>query len=64
MNTTKKGWDITALFSITAHAHDPEKTHDWVILYYEKGDIEGQATVVTEAKGSREGKRMVRERES
>ena len=64
MNEVKKGWDITALYSNTARAHDLEKTHDWVVIYYQKGEIESQATVVTETKGPLEGKRVVRGRES
>lgn len=64
LNTHKQGWDFTALFSNTARAHELEKTHDWVVIYYEKEKVEGQATVVTETKGPLEGKRVIRGRES
>lgn len=64
MNTTLQGWDFTALYSNTARAHELDKTHDWVVLYFEKVNVESQATVVTETKGPLEGKRVVRGRES
>jgi putative hydrolase len=44
--------------------HELEKTDAWVVIYYEKDDTsEDQCTVVTETKGSLEGKRVVRGRE-
>ena len=63
LNTEKNGWDFTALYSNTALAHDLDKTHDWVVIYYERDSKEGQDTVVTETKGLLEGKRVVRGRE-
>lgn len=63
LNTTQDGWSFTALYSNTARAHDLDKTHDWVVLYYEKNGREDQATIVTETKGPLEGKRVVRGRE-
>lgn len=63
LNTKQDGWSFTALYSNTARAHDLDKTHDWVVLYYEKDGLEDQATVVTETKGPLEGKRVVRGRE-
>jgi len=64
LNTEKNGWQFTALYSNTALAHDLDKTHDWVVIYYEKGAQEDQETVVTETKGPLEGKRVVRGREA
>lgn len=64
LNTEKNGWQFTALYSNTALAHDLDKTHDWVVIYYEKGAQEDQETVVTETKGHLEGKRVVRGREA
>jgi DNA polymerase (family X) len=64
LNTRRGDWDFTALFSNTALAHDLSKTDDWVVLYYERGDAKGQATVVTETKGPLEGKRVIRGREA
>jgi hypothetical protein len=63
-NTHKEGWDFTTLYSNTARAHDLNKTHDWVVIYYEKNGIENQATVVTETKGPLEGLRVIRGREA
>lgn len=62
-NTHKDGWEFTALFSNTARAHDLRKTHDWVVIFFEKDGHEGQCTVVTETTGSLAGKRVVRGRE-
>jgi DNA polymerase (family X) len=62
-HTEKEGWFFTALFSNTARAHDLHKTHDWVIIFYEKNGFEGQSTVVTETNGPLEGRRVVRGRE-
>jgi len=64
MHTERDGWNFTALYSNTARAHDLGKTHDWVVLYYERDGEEDQATVVTETHGPVEGKRVVRGREA
>ena len=63
LNTKHDGWSFTALYSNTARAHDLNKIHDWVVLYFEKDGREDQATVVTETKGPLKGKRVVRGRE-
>jgi putative hydrolase len=64
-HTDLKGWHFTALYSNTARAHQLERTHDWVVLYFYDGDQrEGQRTVVTETRGSLIGKRVVRGREA
>jgi hypothetical protein len=64
LEAERDGWSMTALFSNTAKAHELDKTHDWVVLYWERGGTEGQSTVVTAERGSLEGKRVVRGRES
>ena len=64
LNTERNGWTFTALYSNTARAHELGKTHDWVVLYYERNGEEDQATVVTETQGPLEGKRVVRGREA
>lgn len=65
LNTERKGWDFTALYSNTAQAHELGKTHDWVVIYYDReGQPENQATVVTEMSGPLEGRRVVRGREA
>ncbi|MEJ2428217.1 MAG: helix-hairpin-helix domain-containing protein [Deltaproteobacteria bacterium] len=64
-HTDREGWHFTALYSNTARAHQLNRTHDWVVLYFYDGDHrEGQRTVVTESRGSLIGKRVVRGREA
>lgn len=58
-----KGWKMKALFSNTALAHRVGRTRDWVVIYFERGHIRGQRTVVTETKGELIGRRVVRGRE-
>jgi DNA polymerase (family 10) len=64
LHTSRGEWDFTVLYSNTARAHDLGKTHDWVVIYYERDDGEDQATVVTASHGSLEGRRIVRGREA
>lgn len=57
-------WHFTALFSNTERAHELHRVFDWVVIYYQDPDgEEGQATVVTERRGSLAGERVVRGRE-
>ena len=60
MHVKRDGWWFSALYSNTARAHELGKTHDWVIIYYEQADYQGQCTVVTETRGVQRGKRVVR----
>lgn len=39
------------------------KTHDWVVIYYERGGEQHQSTVVTAERGKLAGRRVVRGRE-
>jgi hypothetical protein len=64
LHTSRNGWDFTVLYSNTARAHDLDKTHDWVVIYYERDSREDQATVVTASHGKLAGKRIVRGREA
>lgn len=64
MHTERDGWDFTVLYSNTARAHDLDKTHDWVVIYYSRDGKESQATVVTGGSGPLKGKRVVRGRET
>ncbi len=64
LHTERSGWNLTALYSNTARAHRLDKTHDWVVIYYDRDGQESQATVVTETSGPLEGKRVVRGREA
>lgn len=63
MNTQKQGWTFTVLYSNSARAHDLNKTHDWVVIYYDDGEEEGQNTVITAGSGPLEGSRIVPGRE-
>ncbi len=63
LHTDTGGWSFTAMFSNTARAHDLGKTHDWVVIYFERDGHEGQCTVVTEFRGRMSGCRVVRGRE-
>jgi hypothetical protein len=64
LHTEREAWQLTALFSNTARAHELGKTRDWVVVYFHT-DIrgEGQRTVVTETRGALIGRRVVRGRE-
>jgi hypothetical protein len=64
MHVEREGWDLTVIYSNTARAHALDKTHDWVVIYYDREGVEGQATVVTETSGRLKGKRVVRGREA
>ena len=64
MRTEREGWSMTIIFSNTARAHELGKTHDWVVIYYQKDGPETQCTLVTEIRGPLKGKRVIRGRES
>jgi DNA polymerase (family 10) len=64
LHTERNGWDFTVLYSNTSRAHDLQKTHDWVVMYFEKDGRQDQATVVTATHGPLEGRRVVRGREA
>jgi Holliday junction resolvasome RuvABC DNA-binding subunit len=64
LHTERDGWHLTALFSNTARAHELGRTHDWVVIFYERDGDAGQCTVVTETHGPQRGDRVVRGRES
>lgn len=63
MHTHRGERNYTALFSNTAKAHEFGTTRDWVVLYYDGGADERQATVITSHRGSMAGERIVRGRE-
>ena len=64
LHAERDGWQVTALFSNTARAHELGRTGDWVVLFYERNGDSGQCTVVTETRGPLAGRRVVRGRES
>jgi hypothetical protein len=63
LHVERDGWDVTALFSNTARAHELGRTRDWVVIYYAHDGDEGQCTVVTERRGDLRGRRVIRGRE-
>ena len=64
LHTQRGERHYTALYSNTARAHELGKVHDWVVLYFDSGVRERQATVITSHLGSLAGKRIVRGRET
>lgn len=64
METDRAAWHFTVLYSNTARAHELEKTHDWVVIYYKRDGEEDQVTIVTETHGPLADKRVVRGREA
>jgi hypothetical protein len=64
LHTRRDRWELTALYSNTALAHELGRTNDWVVIYYHTDSSpEGQCTVVTEMHGALRGRRVVRGRE-
>ena len=63
LHLDRDGWSFTALYSNTARAHALGRTHDWVVIFCERGGTERQCTVVTEVAGPLKGLRVVRGRE-
>lgn len=63
LHLSRGGHHYTALFSNTARAHSLDRTHDWVVIYYDGRDGERQCTVVTATHGPLKGRRVVRGRE-
>lgn len=64
LHTERDQWQLTALFSNTARAHELGATRDWVVVYFHTDTRgEGQRTVVTETRGVLAGRRVVRGRE-
>ena len=64
LHTVRNGRHYTALFSNTAHAHELDKTRDWVVLFCDNGDTEHRFTVITSEFGRLEGQRIVAGREA
>jgi len=64
LHTNRGRRHYTALFSNTARAHQLNKTSDWVVIYYDRGDGERQCTVITATYGPLTGNRIVRGREA
>jgi DNA polymerase (family X) len=63
LHTQRGERHYTALYSNTARAHELGRVRDWVVLYFDAGSHERQATVITSQRGNLSGKRIVRGRE-
>jgi DNA polymerase (family X) len=63
LHTHRDERHYTALYSNTARAHEMGTTHDWVVIYRDDTDGDGQWTVVTSHFGQLRGRRVVRGRE-
>ncbi len=60
LHTQRGNRQYTALYSNTARAHEMGMTHDWVVIYRDDHDGQGQWTVVTSRFGPLRGQRIVR----
>ena len=63
LHTQRGDMHYTALFSNTARAHQLGMNFDWVVIYRDDKDGDGQWTVITGRFGPLLGKRLVRGRE-
>lgn len=63
LHTRRGSTEYTALYSNTARAHELGTTKDWVVIYRDDKDGDGQWTVITSRFGPLRGKRIVRGRE-
>jgi hypothetical protein len=65
MHESRGGWHFTVLYSNTPRAHELNRVHDWVVVYfYDDTHAEWQHTIVTERRGPLAGKRVIRGREA
>jgi Holliday junction resolvasome RuvABC DNA-binding subunit len=64
LHAQREGREYTAMYSNTARAHELGTTHDWVVIYRDDRDGDGQWTVVTALFGELKGRRIVRGREA
>lgn len=64
LHTQRASRHYTVLFSNTARAHEMGTTGDWVVIYRDDRDGDGQWTVVTSRFGPLHGRRIVRGREA
>ena len=63
LHTRRGTAHYTVLYSNTARAHELGTTKDWVVIYRDDADGDGQWTVITSRFGPLLGKRIVRGRE-
>jgi hypothetical protein len=63
LHTERAGMHYTVLYSNTARAHELNMIRDWVVIYRDDQDGDGQWTAVTSRFGPLRGKRIIRGRE-
>jgi hypothetical protein len=63
LHTERGDRHYTALFSNTAHAHQANATHDWVVIYRDDTEHGGPWTIITATFGPLNGQRIIRGRE-
>lgn len=63
LHTHRDNRHYTALYSNTARAHELGTTHDWVVIYRDDKDGDGQWTAITSQLGTMKGRRIIRGRE-
>ncbi len=63
LHTHRAERQYTALYSNTARAHELGATRDWVVIYRDDRNGNGQWTVVTSRFGPLQGRRVIRGRE-
>lgn len=63
LHTEREGQHFTALFSNTARAHTLGVTRDWVVIYRDEREGDGQWTTITSQYGPLRGRRIIRGRE-
>jgi hypothetical protein len=64
LHTQRGDRHYTALYSNTARAHELNMIHDWIVIYRDDPEGDGQWTVVTARYGALKGRRIVRGREA
>lgn len=65
MHARHEDWHLSLMWSNTARAHELGKTRDWLVVYFRRdGQPEGRCTIVTETRGPKKGRRVVRGREA
>jgi hypothetical protein len=63
LHTRRGGRHYTVLYSNTARAHQAHATRDWVVIYRDDHEGDGQWTVITAKSGDLRGRRLIRGRE-
>lgn len=64
MRVKREKYEFTALFSNTAQAHELEKTHDWVVIYWKSGMAKNASIRWSlKQKGHSKGKQVMRGRD-